>query len=279
MAIPGLRLRPLTLPDILDESFRLYRAHFPLLAGLAFALAIPGLIVSLLAGTQNQFGGFLGLLLHPGSTVDPGVFQQQNPLLLLLQYPVQLAMVPFQTGAVFLAAICIVLGRPVSFRVVLSGIVRRYLALWLINLLYLAVALTLFCFPVTIWLGARLSLAVPVLLTEESGAGVAIERSWRLTDGSFWRTLAVIVLSLVLGTVLQWALLPVFAGAATLIPLSLAFKGALVLVALSITPQIAQPLFAIALTLVYFDLRVRREAFDLEMMAYQITAAPLAGTT
>jgi len=57
MASPGpaLRIRALTLMDVLDESFRIYRANFPVFAGLA--VIVNGLNPErlLLAGSYLRF--------------------------------------------------------------------------------------------------------------------------------------------------------------------------------------------------------------------------------
>ncbi|HKB34658.1 MAG TPA: hypothetical protein VKF16_12420, partial [Candidatus Dormibacteraeota bacterium] len=40
-ATTPLRLRPLEIGDLLDETFRMYRRHFFLFAGLSVLLSIP----------------------------------------------------------------------------------------------------------------------------------------------------------------------------------------------------------------------------------------------
>jgi len=52
-AAPALRIRALTLMDVLDESFRIYRANFPVLAGLAILLAIPLLAGARITSSQD----------------------------------------------------------------------------------------------------------------------------------------------------------------------------------------------------------------------------------
>ncbi|HEV2036423.1 MAG TPA: hypothetical protein VGU71_19920, partial [Candidatus Dormibacteraeota bacterium] len=76
MSAPApLRLRPLEIGDLLDETFRIYRRHFLLFAGISVILAIPaaGLasyVIALFAnfvqlangGQGPDFNAFLPLL-------------------------------------------------------------------------------------------------------------------------------------------------------------------------------------------------------------------------
>ena len=271
--VPALRLRPLTLMDVLDESFRLYRANFPLLAGLSVGLAIPVLAVNLISIGSSGAGDFFGALFSggvPPAATPSGAY----PYVSILQYPVQLAMVPFQAGTLFAAAVAIVLGNPVGFSSALRSVVRRYWAIWAVSVLYLVSGFALVCLPLGAWLLTRLALTLPVLFTEQASVGTAIDRSWRLTDRAFWRTFVIVACTILLGYALQTALAGVFITAAGLFPgLPIVARLLLVVATASLMTQLVEPLFALAVTLVYFDLRVRREAFDLEILAYQVSAA------
>ena len=44
------------------------------------------------------------------------------------------------------------------------------------------------------WLGVKLALVPSVIVLEHAGIRTAIARSWRLTDGSYWRTFGVLLL-------------------------------------------------------------------------------------
>lgn len=263
------RLRPLTVADVLDESFRIYRANFPLLAGLALALALPALAITLISGSYSVVGAAIDAVSHPTSA--PPDFTPPNSLATILQYPLQLALLPFQVGALLLASSSILLGNPATILSVLRDIARRYFALMALAVLYIAVLFALFCPPLGIWLAVRLAFAVNVLVVEKSGIGAAIERSWQLTNRAFWRTFAVLGLGLVLNQVLETAVAPVFMGAAAFAPgLPSGVRGALVISTLALVAQLLQPLLALAVTLIYLDMRVRREALDLELIALRI---------
>lgn len=272
---PALRLRPLTLMDILDESFRLYRANFPLLAGIAIALAIPSIAISLVGGGATSIAGIYANALS-GSAASPNT-TFGNPYITLLDYPVQLVLAPFQTGTLLAASYAIVLGLPAGFGQAFGTVWRRYWALAILTIFYGLVSVTLICLPVGIWLLVRLALAIPALFTERAPFSSAVERSWQLTARAFWRTFGVVVLTLLLGYALQTALAGVFVAAAGIFPgIPLEARLLLIISVASLMTQLVEPLLALAITLIYFDARVRKEGFDLEMTAYQLAARETA---
>jgi hypothetical protein len=259
--------------DVLDESFRLYRNNFPLLAGISIGLAIPTVAINLASGGATSAASLYAAALTnvaPTTAAGPG-----NILIALLAYPVQLALVPFQAGTLFAAAFAIVLGLPVGFGQSLRAVLHRYWALYALSLLYGVTTFALCCPPLGIWLLTRLALAVPTLFTEQASIGKAIERSWSLTDRAFWHTFAVVFFALLMGYALQTSLAGVFVALAGVFPgLPLEFRLLLIVSVASLMTQLVEPLLALAITLIYFDLRVRREAFDLEIAAYQLALAP-----
>jgi hypothetical protein len=268
---PAIRIRALTLMDVLDESFRIYRANFPLLAGLAVLVAIPILAIQLLSGTTSVFTAYYNAVFNGTSSLNG--FTPGNPFLAILQYPVSLALLPFEYGALYAAAVAIILGRPVTIWSVLRSVLRRYWALLALSFLYGLSIAALFCPPLGIWLLTKLSMLFATVFTEEASMGTAIERTWRLTNRAFWRTFAVLLLSYLLAAALQYSLGTVFLVLAFILPgLPVEIRIFLLVAVVTLMAQLVQPLFSIAVTLLYFDLRVRREAFDLEVMAYQLSA-------
>src|SRR6266702_7889243 len=63
-----IRFRPMPLPELLDELFRLYRRHFSVIAGISLLLVIPGLLTSLLSGSYrtNPIGLLVQYVLSGG---------------------------------------------------------------------------------------------------------------------------------------------------------------------------------------------------------------------
>ena len=275
--VPALRLRPLTLMDLLDESFRLYRANFPLLAGISVAMVIPVLVINIVAGSYNSLGFAYQQILNPLVQTAPP--PPPNFLAALVSYPVALALVPFQAGTLFAASVAIILGTQVTLLSALRSVLRRYWALWVLSLLTGVAGFALLCPPLGIWLLTRISMMVPVLFTEQAAIGTAVERSWRLTEHAFWRTFLLLIASLVLGWIVQASLAGVFVTLAGVFPgLVIEVRLILIVAVASLMSQLVEPLLVLAITLLYFDLRVRKEAFDLELMAYQLALAPSSET-
>jgi hypothetical protein len=178
----------------------------------------------------------------------------------------RLLLLTLLTTALGVAAF-VVLAVPVALLYVLAvpaGVVATVLALPL-----LAVAgLTLM---------AKLAFAAPALLLEELGVVAALRRSWRLVTGSFWRVLGILLLS----AAISWA-----ASGLLQLPFSLlgelaaaAFTGgadASPAVALSVSTAIGNlgsvlgsavvaPFSAGVVSLLYIDLRIRREGLDVAL--------------
>jgi len=186
------RFRPLTVADLLDEAFRIYRANFPVLAAIAIATYLPQLAILLASGTQDVYTAALQAMLHPGTPTETGTIPGYNPLrslISLLNYPVQLGVAPLQYGAPVLAATWTLLGYRVSLESAIRGLLRFFWPTVLTLLLYLAMSFTFVCFPVALWLFTRLALVLPGLYAEQAGVGRALERSWELSgapSGCSW---------------------------------------------------------------------------------------------
>ena len=124
------------------------------------------------------------------------------------------------------------------------------------------------------------SLAVPVKVLENKGATDAMSRSADLTKGDRGRIFVVwllfIVLSIGIGMLIQ---LPIryLAGVSSRTPLHRGWQVAS-LAATFISQCLVGPLATIAFSLVYYDERVRKEAFDLQLMMTTIDATSLTAS-
>jgi Flp pilus assembly protein TadD len=128
---------------------------------------------------------------------------------------------------------------------------------------------------VTVLLSARFLLAPQVVMLERRSAFASLGRSWRLTSGWFWRIILLglatsVIVGLLIG--LPTALVRLLLG------LSGLSWGAGML--LSGAATVAQVLEALALpfhvavfTVLFYDIRVRKEGYDLEVLTHQATDA------
>lgn len=254
-------LRPLSLGEILDTSFQVYRRHF--------AALVPVMLVCY--GPTALIGVFIraagGLSSH----------------IVLWVVSVVLAMVTttIATGATVLVISESYLGRsidgvealrramPYFGRLILASF--AYVLLVGIGLLFLAVpGVIIACALMVTWP----AIVLESLPTWDAGLG----RSWELSKGSRGRIFLLgVLLSLV-------SFVPVM-GVSTLFVLVVLMTGwtgssALVTVGtvtgallIELVKLLTYAFFNCALTIMYYDLRVRREGFDLELLATTLKSA------
>src|SRR6266568_152580 len=266
-----LRLRPLEIGDLLDETFRMYRRHFFLFAGISVILAIPGAALS--AYTVFALLGNLLQSFNPEQAVDMTALTSSLAIL-GVGVLVSLALGPFSYGAVVYAVCESALGHEVTLWGVLRGVLRRYWAIagYVILMVLMWVAFCLF--PLWIWIQVSWVVVMPLLFVENLGLGAAMGRSWRLVEGRWWRTFLILFLVILVWYFARIAL-EAFVGLADLLVgvvassyLVLAVsQGAGLLIA-----ALVNPIIQIAIVLIYFDLRVRREALDLFQLAQHVSS-------
>jgi hypothetical protein len=271
-ATPPLRLRPLEVGDLLDETFRMYRRHFVLFAGLSVILSIPAAALSGLVSSQ-----LLGILQATTLGQTPDVSNLQSTVVVIaIFFVIDLALVPFFYGAVAYAACESALGRPVTASGVLRGVARRYFPLfgyWLL----IGLMLVVFCLlPLWVWIWVNWVVVMPVMFIENIGLGAAMGRSWRLVEGRWWRTFLILFLMFIVFYAVRIALSAFIALGQTLLQIVVSpvivlwISGATSV----IVDSLVNPIVQIAIVLIYFDLRVRREGLDLFQLAQALPPPP-----
>jgi hypothetical protein len=261
-----LDLRPLSLGEILDRTFSIYRRNFLLFVGIT---AIPQLLVLALQLAQvfvTTSGGLRKT--PPGNLLALGAI---GLLAFLMGIIVYLVAYLFAHGGTVYAVSELYLGRTAS----ISGSLRwmRGKAPSLFGVLMLnglAVGFSLLCLIVPgIYVACRLMTCVPAALLEDLGARDSLERSWSLTKDNAGRAFVIFLLYLAL---LYGALLLFSFPFLIAIPFS-AKDPAMIRIWMACSQIgnfaaaiLVTPIFTIASTVFYYDLRVRKEAFDLQLM-------------
>jgi glycerophosphoryl diester phosphodiesterase family protein len=255
-------LRPMSLGELLDRSFFLYRKYFALFVGI---VALPHL-----ATLAFQL---VGVALHPGTTAMR--FTATSLVWALGGFVIYLGAVAASQGATVMAVSRVHLGHDTSVSESFDAIKGRiaYLALIMIGVgIGIGIGLILLIIPGII-LALMWALTIPVAVLEDKGLRDATSRSAELTKGSRGRIFMIYFLYLVLLyiVIILWEM-PMLAG------IGLFSHGHRVVTAVPIWTQVAfpvctflsqclvGPLLTIALSLVYYDQRVRKEAFDLQLM-------------
>ena len=280
-AAPPVRLRAMSLADLLDETFRVYRRQFTVLAGVALLVLIPGLCITLLSGayrfnplTPAYWQSFVQSINDPQALSQ---FQQRSQQVMAspfypLTYVVGLLLFPFTTAAVYRAATGAAVGQAQTIGSVLQGTLRRYFGIFGLAILAGLTALggiLIVTIPVVIWVLVRWAVSLPALLAENVGPTAALGRSWALVKDQWWRTLGIVLVLAILTSVVSAAVTAVFSVIAAVFPGGADLRSALALAGNTLASGLVAPIFAVGLTLLYLDLRVRKEGLDLEQLARQ----------
>ena len=133
------------------------------------------------------------------------------------------------------------------------------------------------CVVPGVWLQVAWSVAIPAFMLERVGVFDALRRSFALTKVKFWLAFGVfwlsqlLVLALTVGltALLAWLTRSSDSDSADIIVQSVA-NGAATIVTL--------PFAASAIVALYFDLRTRAEAFDVQMMIAGLDREPAPGS-
>jgi hypothetical protein len=287
-----IRFRPMPLPELLDELFRLYRRHFSLIVGVALLVSVPGLVWSLVTGVYKlNSASYANLFIATGSSTPTFNSQQLTNLfgLLALGLVGGFFLLPISVGAIYRAVVDVALGRPATIGSVLRETLARYWPLlglvalgflialgWFIAeiigffLLFLP-GIAVFC--AAIYLLVRWSLSVAAMMAEDIGPIRGLGRSWNLVSGSWWRSFGILLIVWIMWLVISYGLLILFTLIAALFSTG-DFKAAVVNIAGTALGALLSPIWSIAITLLYFDLRVRKEGLDLDQLAQQTSPGP-----
>jgi len=199
-----VRLRVMPLGELLDETFKLYRRHFTVIAGVALILILPNLILSLISGSYraNPFSYLQQVFQNLNDpealqTIQARQGQYTSSPLYLLSLLIVVLMYPFTAGAFYRAATSLAAGNTETIRSVLGGTARRYFAIFGLRILWGLVILGcigIVTIPVVIWVLVRWAVGMPAMFAEGIGPVKALGRSWNLTRENWWRSLGIVII-------------------------------------------------------------------------------------
>ena len=189
----NLDLRPLSVGEILDRTFTLYRTHFLLFLGIC---AIPQILLLMV----NLAQVFIAL---PGKQGKTAAIAQMSVgmgvaavILGLLVLVVWLIVHLFAQGATVIAVSELYLGRTItisdSFRR-MRGEAGNLFGVILLNGLATGAAFILLIIP-GIYVMCRLAVCIPAALIENLGPRTSLERSFELTKDNAGRAFLIILL-------------------------------------------------------------------------------------
>jgi hypothetical protein len=245
-------LRARSASELVDAALALYRRdllQYVMVTAIAYA---PAIILQI-------------VLQDAAAAQDTSRIIAMSPL-----YLVSFACFALSTGVVARMGADVYLGGRAdvagTVKAVLPRLITLIIATLILTFLYLVFTLLLL-FPF-FWIFATSFAVVPVIVLENKSALDAIGRSAALSKGRRWPVLGTLLLAF--GIYFALSIGVMFLGSATgstLMPMLLS----------SLYSIFAYPIVNLVVLLLYYDLRIRKEGFDLEHMAAGLST-PSMGT-
>jgi len=239
------QLRPLSIGEVLDGALVLLRRHFGLVLGIAIVCE----------GIPTAMDVYIDLT--GGAS--------QNPGLSLLDRLLTLVGSVLVTGATVRVVSEAYLGQSPLFGEAMRFAGSRFGTILGANIMsgFLTVLALLALVIPGIVVACGYSVAAQAAALESGSSSEALRRSWELTKGFRWKALG-------LGVVSIGLILVVFVGAGVLGGILGGLMGGLDVVLVVIgacVSMLIYPVISCVFTVFYYDLRVRKEGFDLEMLS------------
>jgi hypothetical protein len=261
-----VRLRPMTMPDLLDGSFAVIKARPRTVFTLAAVILVPFHLLTAYIQHDARAGVSLGNLLGTsGSAQTSGSVSGIGFVYLAIGIA---TLAPFLLGGALGTVVASwYAGGDQSAGDALRAMGRRAPALvlaWLV-LLPLKIVSVLACLVPSLVVIPLFALTAPAITVEGLGAIAGARRSWRLVTRRFWPCVGVILVASTGAYVLNliFGLLPQLLT--SLLPAPFDWIGqALVTAAVSLVVETA--LLSVSV-LLYLDLRIRTEGLDLLLTA------------
>jgi len=285
-----MHLRPRSFSEIIDATFNIVRARIGPIATIGALMIIPGAIMSLV----------MMKLLPDVTATSPGTLPTLGPKFWTawaIIFPISIVVYTLGSTALIAVASATYLGHHADVQDGLAAARRRF---WPVIGTGLLKALAIFlpfgvvfaliggiaasgakggsgaavgagllgALLMLVWMIAlpimllRWAVAVPVTALEHVGPATALGRSSKLTKGSKARLFGLYVVFFVVFFAM-YAVGATIGGLTGAIFANLAFAQVLG----NVMSMVLYPLLAVLQTVIYYDLRIRNEGFDLEMMA------------
>ena len=297
----NLRLTPLSTGQILDHAVRLYRRNFLRFIGIFAVVQVPAALINIIASarTSTSLMDYINQAYTP--TFDEAFWTTYlTSLFLTLIIGVSnfVLVQVIGTAALTKTVTSYLTRQPTDILDAYSNTSKDWLRLLVVAIIVAFVTLAALLWTIFVpcvgWITgpsilvflimALTPLTIPIVVLEKKGGGAALRRAWDLARRRFW---PLIGFTLILTVFAQFLI----AGPAALVrsvlyvsinatqdaasqSMTIAIVDSIVKLFLSL---LFNPLQLTAFTLMYYDLRVRTEGFDLAVLARQ-TSCETAST-
>jgi hypothetical protein len=304
-------LRPMSTGELLDRTFALYRKNFKLFVGIAtvgpaayllfqlltvgsvglpaatgragvfagasFGIGMLAGVVIMLAGTAIAHAATVKAVaaVHLGLSITIGGAYKSLKDKLWRILGVFLCMILLAALGAMVAGMAIVLVIAIFTALGFVGGPQAGRAGTIVTTLVgFSTIIIIGVFIAVVWI--RYALAIAACVVENLGVVKSLKRSSALSKGNRFRIFTVYIVLFILAIVVGAALGGLAGAASMLIPNTVA-RLIVVYVASFVAGSLTGPLATIGIALVYYDERVRKEAFDLQWMMASLDApAPVA---
>ena len=296
-------LAPKSLEGILKETFSIYKSNFLRLIAIVAIVQVPIAILAVVANLLMPLYGELGT-----EAMSPFMYFFWIPIYLALfavsilmggavihavseQYfnqPVNIGRAYSfawrRMGDMFWAVVLVYLAMSGIFlaAILISVIISAAIGgtySWLIAFA-IAGTLTFVVAPAAVYLGITWTFILPTALLEGCGPASALSHSAALVKQNWWRVLGIMLLLLTIVSIIgmifyapamigitTWAITGAMTGAETGLPTGIMIWA---MVGNAIGSIISVPIGMIGITLLYFDLRVRKQGYSLDALADEL---------
>jgi hypothetical protein len=282
-------LRPLGVGEVLDVAINLYFRHFGRLLAIAAVVAVPLAILifvlDMIALQEAPITDPDAALYEIGDTTRV-LNETRYVVVSLIGAGVSAIAFLLIIGATFRSVSEAYFDRDAGLRASIGFAARRaHSLLWLTLLVVLAVGLGMLVAFVTfsflavifgIWALVVWSLSVPALMVEDARGIKAMRRSFNLVTGRWWRTFGALVVGFVFIGLFQLLTALLQEAIGSLAEDSVVAYVAVLDISFAVSTILTAPLQAAVVTMIYYDLRVRREGLDIAVMIQRLRGAPSA---
>jgi len=293
-------LRPMSTGELMDRTLVLYKKNFKLFVGIAIVGPASYLVFQLLtmssatiqAGTRHRVNPFsvaslglgffagifvvlAGMAIAHGATVRAVAAVHLGFPITMVEAYKSLKGKVWRLLGVFVCMLLLASLAAVAGALIIVLLIAGVSALFanqrlaggagpvLTAFIGFGTILVIAVSAMVVWV--RYALAVACCVVEDLGVGKSLKRSVMLSKGSRFRVFLIYIVFLIAGVLLGAALGALAGGLGTLIPNIMA-RFILVYLAGFVSGALTGPLATIGIALVYYDERVRKEAFDLQLM-------------